>query len=52
VLEALVDSGHQGPMFLGSVMTGRATWRVGPWCDVLAWSPFQDDEPYTPPSEV
>ena len=46
VLEALRDSGHQGPMFLGSVMTGRGTWRIGPWCDVLPWTPLPDGVPY------
>ena len=48
-LEELQASGHQGPMFLGSVMTTRGTWRVGPWCDVLPWAPFQDGVPHTPP---
>ena len=50
VLEELQASGHQGPMFLGSVMTGRGTWRIGPWCDVLPWSPMPDDVPYERPS--
>ena len=48
-LEELQATGHQGPMFLGSVMTMRGTWRVGPWCDVLPWAPFQDGVPHTPP---
>ena len=33
-------------MFLGSVMTGRGTWRIGPWCDVLPWTPLPDGVPY------
>ncbi|MGB1355153.1 MAG: RecB family exonuclease [Poseidonia sp.] len=45
-LEDLTASGHQGAIFLGSVMTSRRNWRVGPWCDVLPWSPLPDDVPY------
>ena len=45
-LEQLRGAGHQGPLFLGSVMTGRGTWRVGPWCDVLPWAPMPDGVPY------
>ena len=46
VLEALQATGHQGALFLGSVMKSRGTWRIGPWCDVLPWSPLPDDVPY------
>ena len=46
VLESLRETGHQGPLFLGSVMTGRGTWRIGPWCDILPWTPLPDDAPY------
>ena len=42
VLEALLDDGHQGPIFLGSAMMNREVWRVGPWCDVLPWNPIPD----------
>jgi len=42
VLETLLDAGHQGPLFLGSAMMNREVWRVGPWCDVLPWSPIPD----------
>ena len=49
-LEELLETGHQGPMFLGSVMTGRGTWRVGPWCDVLPWAPLPDGVPYERPT--
>jgi len=38
----LLATGHQGPIFIGSAMTARGTWRVGHWCDVLAWSPIPD----------
>lgn len=41
-LQELLATGHQGPIFIGSVMTARGTWRVGHWCDVLAWSPIPD----------
>ena len=49
-LEELLDAGHQGPIFLGSVMTNRNSWRVGHWCDVLPWSPIPDGVEYTRPS--
>ena len=39
-LEELLSSNHQGPIFIGGAMTKRETWRVGHWCDVLAWSPI------------
>ena len=42
VLEELLDAGHKGPIFLGSAMMNRDVWRVGPWCDVLPWSPISD----------
>ena len=41
-LQELLSTGHQGPIFVGSVMTNRSTWRVGHWCDVLPWSPIAD----------
>ncbi len=41
-LQELLSSGHQGPIFIGGVMTNRNIWRVGHWCDVLAWSPIPD----------
>jgi hypothetical protein len=41
-LQELLSSGHQGPIFIGSAMTNRDTWRVGHWCDVLPWSPIPD----------
>ncbi|RJU86997.1 MAG: PD-(D/E)XK nuclease family protein [Candidatus Poseidoniales archaeon] len=41
-LQELLATGHQGPIFIGSAMTNRETWRVGHWCDVLAWSPISD----------
>ena len=49
-LEELLETGHQGPIFLGSVMTNRHSWRVGHWCDVLPWSPIPDGVEYTRPS--
>tara|TARA_B100001093_G_scaffold519041_1_gene606141 strand:+ start:14617 stop:15720 length:1104 start_codon:yes stop_codon:yes gene_type:complete len=41
-LDELLASGHQGPMYLGSVMTHGRSWRIGHWCDVLAWNPLPD----------
>ena len=46
-LEELLESGHQGPIFIGSAMTNRNSWRAGHWCDVLPWSPIPDDVEYT-----
>ena len=45
-LEELLDSGHQGPIFLGSAMTNRNSWRIGHWCDVLPWNPIPDGAEY------
>ena len=45
-LHELLDSGHKGPVFLGSVMATRNPWRVGHWCDVLPWSPIPDGLEY------
>lgn len=39
-VKSLLDAGHQGPVFLGSVMMSRKVWRIGPWCDVLPWTPI------------
>ena len=41
-LQELQSSGHSGPIFVSGAMTNRDTWRVGHWCDVLAWSPIPD----------
>ena len=43
-LEELLSTNHQGPIFIGGAMTNRDTWRVGHWCDVLAWSPIPDSK--------
>ena len=48
VFEQLSSQGHQGPVFLSSVMTNRGTWRIGSWCDVLPWNPLVDGVAYTP----
>ena len=45
-LEELLETGHQGPIYLGSAMTNRNSWRIGHWCDVLPWSPIPDDKEY------
>ncbi len=42
MLELLRSEGHQGPVYLGSVLTNTQAWRVGSWCDVLPWSPIAD----------
>ena len=42
----LLQNGHQGPLFLGSIMTVQSTWRIGHWCDVLPWSPIPDGIEY------
>tara|TARA_Y100001935_G_scaffold254498_2_gene263738 strand:+ start:2965 stop:4023 length:1059 start_codon:yes stop_codon:yes gene_type:complete len=46
-LEDLLQQGHQGPIYLGSAMTNRNSWRIGHWCDVLPWSPIPDGEEYS-----
>lgn len=39
-MSELLDSGHQGPIFLGSArMDGRVA-HLGDWCEVLPWSPL------------
>ena len=38
----LLADGHQGAVFLGSVMTSGKAWRIGGWCDVLPWTPIAD----------
>ena len=40
-LEELLDLGHQGPIFIGSAMTNRNSWRVGHWCDVYHGRQYQ-----------
>jgi len=39
-LAEVIDSGHTGPLFIGSARTTGKQWRVGRWCDVLPWSPI------------
>ncbi len=39
-MSELLDSGHEGPIFLGSArMDGRVA-HLGDWCEVLPWSPL------------
>ncbi len=45
-LMELIEKGHQGPLFIGSMMTTQRTWRVGHWCDVLPWKPIPDGLEY------
>jgi hypothetical protein len=46
-LQEVLSNQHQGPLFLGSVMTTQSTWRIGHWCDVLPWKPILDGIEYT-----
>lgn len=39
-LQALMEEGHKGPVFLGGVRLDGETWKLGDWCDVLPWSPM------------
>jgi len=39
-LQALIEEGHTGPVFLGGVRLDGETWKLGDWCDVLPWSPL------------
>jgi len=45
-LQEVLASQHQGPLFLGSIMTAQSTWRIGHWCDVLPWKPILDGVEY------
>ena len=45
-LQEVLASQHQGPLFLGSIMTAQSTWRIGHWCDVLPWKPILDGIEY------
>lgn len=45
VFSELRESGHQGPIFIGGAKADKETWRIGPWCDILPWTPI------TPPSD-
>ena len=45
-LDEVLAAGHQGPLYLGSVMTQGRSWRIGHWCDVLPWSPMPDGVEY------
>tara|TARA_B110000444_G_scaffold214725_1_gene212198 strand:- start:5210 stop:6391 length:1182 start_codon:yes stop_codon:yes gene_type:complete len=45
-LQEVLDTQHQGPLFLGSIMTAQSTWRIGHWCDVLPWNPIPDGVEY------
>ena len=39
-LAALLESGHEGPVFLGGARLDGGTWKLGDWCDILPWSPL------------
>ena len=45
-LQEVLSSQHQGPIFLGSIMTAQSTWRIGHWCAVLPWKSILDYEEY------
>jgi hypothetical protein len=45
-LQEVLSTQHQGPLFLGSIMTAQSTWRIGHWCDVLPWKPILDGIEY------
>ena len=45
-LQEVLATQHQGPLFLGSIMTSQSTWRIGHWCDVLPWKPILDGVEY------
>ncbi|RJU84214.1 MAG: PD-(D/E)XK nuclease family protein [Candidatus Poseidoniales archaeon] len=45
-LQEVLATQHQGPLFLGSIMTAQSTWRIGHWCDVLPWKPILDGVEY------
>ncbi|HJL96559.1 MAG TPA: PD-(D/E)XK nuclease family protein [Candidatus Poseidoniaceae archaeon] len=45
-LEEVLATGHQGPIYLGSIMTQSRAWKIGHWCDVLPWNPLPDGVEY------
>ena len=45
-LDEVLATGHQGPIYLGSIMTQGRAWRIGHWCDVLPWNPLPDGVEY------
>ena len=45
-LDEVLATGHQGPIYLGSIMTQARAWRIGHWCDVLPWTPLPDGVEY------
>jgi hypothetical protein len=42
LLDGLMEQDAAGPIFLGSALARGTEWRIGDWCDVLAWSPIPD----------
>jgi hypothetical protein len=45
-LTSLLDSGHEGAIFLGSArMDGRVA-HMGDWCEVLPWEPINEGHAY------
>ena len=41
-LDALMAEDAAAPLFIGSALAKGSQWRVGDWCDVLAWSPWPE----------
>ena len=39
-MRQLVDSGYQGPVFLGSAKADGKVMHLGDWSEVLPWSPI------------
>ncbi len=39
-MQELIDSGYEGPVFLGSARVDGKIFHLGDWCEVLPWSPL------------
>ena len=39
-MQELIDSGYEGPIFLGSARVDGKIFHLGDWCEVLPWSPL------------
>ena len=39
-MQELIESGHEGPIFLGSARVDGKIVHMGDWCEVLPWTPL------------
>ena len=41
-LSELLDSGHEGAIFLGSARMDGKIAHLGDWCEILPWNPMNE----------